>query len=237
MNRLYEVSNQGDVMLSFNVPVSVNGYDYAPNEPCLFLEDVLVKFNYHELDSASKAQGNIMSYQQLVPATITLSNVALTTKICDLILSEPSEPISVQHRMRVLGNEDALYVTTDIDTSKPIFIYDAKGNAVKDYGEIAGSIIYGNFDLSQKYTVYYYGLAQQGDQYGLDGSSLPYMNMQIILKGNVDKRTSTTILRFPKVVLNAIPVFLGTYGSVLQVPLVFDVIKDRFGGKPQVVFV
>ena len=233
MNKLYEISNQGDVVLSFNVPVTLDGYTYAANEPCLFLENVMVRFNYLEKDASSTARGNVVAFQELIPSSIALSETSLTTKICDLVLSRASSPMQIQRRAQVMGNEDGLYLTEEIITSKPVFIYNNKGQKV-GYDRLEENFIAGQFDPSQKYVVYYY-VDAQGEQYGLESSSLPYMNMQITLQGNTDKQRAKTVMYFPCVVLNAVPVFAGTYGSVLSVPLTFDVI-DKSWGKPQVVF-
>ena len=236
MNRLYEISNQGDVMLSFNGPVSVNGHNYAPNEPCLFLENVLVKFNYYETDALAKAQGNVVSYQHLIPRTITLSETSLTTKICDLMLARKENTLSVRRRIVAMGNDDCIYLSEGIDAERPIFVYNKDGSKVEGYSyDPEFQCLNGTFDATQKFVIYYYAKSQ-GDQYGLESESLPYMNMQITLKGNTDKQAGKTILYFPAVVMNAVPVFAGTYGSVLSVPLTFDVVNKNYGGKPQVVF-
>ena len=224
MGKLYETGGQADILLSFKTQVTIAGRTYAANEPYMYLSDVNYDFRFKETDSAAETRANLIKFHQIVPSAVALTDLPLSSKICDLILERQKEnSISCMKRWKAKGNGSTL-ILPDEPADGKVYIYE--NGEVVEFDSIDGNIIHGNFDFEKDYVIFYSGKVE-GDVYGLEHASLPYMSMQIMIKGNTNKTSSRTVLILPTVVLNSTPIFGTSYNDIMKVPLVFEVISSR----------
>lgn len=231
MGKLYETGGQADVLISFKAPITINGRTYSEGEPYLYLSEVTYNFKFDEVDSSSEAGRNLIKFHRICPSAIALTDMALTDKICDLVLGRmETSSLPYMKRWSAKGNEDCI-ILPDEPVEEGLYIYES-GNPV-DYDRIEGNVIYGAFDLEKTYVIFYSSTVN-GDVYSMEKTTMPYMSMQIIVKGNANKASARTLLLFPTVALNSVPVFGTSYSDIMKVPLVFDVINR--GPGPVVLF-
>lgn len=227
-NKLYEFGGTADVILKSRIEQTINGVTYAANEPYTVFKDVSVELQYDSY--TTNGAGGIsnktnLSIRQGQPTKIALFGCPLTDKVCNLIFTQEKETTYTEtcHKTLVCLEDGKLHLTTS--NIQSMFVYDDEYNKVGVFAasDIAEQCVTGNFVAGRRYLVFQ-TLVKTGKIYKFDMPIYPYFSLEIIGKGNTDKKTSGVYLNFDAVSLVSTPALDIISGGMLNAPLVFDII-------------
>lgn len=216
-NDLYEFGGQCDVIVRSAYGTKINGVTYAENEPYTILKDVFVRLDYDSTESGATAKTNITASHAGYPDAISISNVQLTSKICDLIATNNNNVSCISKYYEAESDGRAIYLPEE-PIKDSVFIY-YKGKRQEGFVVTDTAIYCDYFVPGEKYLVFYD--VPMNTSYDFEIPHYPYFALDIIAKGNTNKRSENCYMKFPATALVAVPVFDLVNGSILNVPLKF----------------
>jgi hypothetical protein len=219
MNNLYEFGSACDVVIRCKSKRTIGGKTYEANEPYTILRDVYVSVGYRTIASQADTTSNILAYREGLPDVVSISNIELNTKICDLI-AERAQIECVNKFCESIGTNGKLYL--------PETPYDSNIFIVHNNESITGfikenDVLIGDFVDGEQYLVFY-TVAATGDAFKFEVPSYGYFSLDIVGKGNSNKQTQNIYITFPAVSLMSVPVFNMVNGTILNVPMQFECI-------------
>ena len=233
MNNLYEYGGIADVLIKPNIDMVIGNKTYKANEPYTILRDVQVNLLYEQINSNIAAKKPVGSSQAARPYQIAISNITLTQKVCNLILTKDEESNYTKTvNEKIIAENESLYLSNE-PINNNIFVYDSSfAAAVVENTE--ANILTGDFIDGQEYLVFY-DITDSGSKYKLEVPHYPYFTFEITAKGNDNKTTSDVYFKFPAVSIVTVPNFNIVYNNILNTPLVADIIYLR-QEEPTIIF-
>lgn len=230
-NSLIEIGSKANVILKCNVATYINGTTYAAGEPYLYLQDVAIAIDYRNYDKNGSAIETVIANSTITPKKVSLSNVSFSRKICSLIAAFQNTNTAYNYTLfkTLVADGTSLYLTDAIDSTEAFYVYDSSFAKVANvsYATAPNSLTSANFVSGDQYLVSFF-TPVVSTKFNLDQPcSLPYMSMEIQGIGNVDKISKKILIYFEKVSLNSMPQFNFMYDNVINVPLVFHIIKGN----------
>lgn len=223
MNTLYEYGGIANVLIKTNVETEIGGKVYKAGEPYTMLKDVYVVLGYEQATTPIAAKKPVSSSQSARPYRITITNITLTKKVANLILTKCVDDTFTRTIIeKAYPIDGELYLANEIAANTPVFVYDSSGAAVSVKDSTANTIV-ADFENDQEYTVYY-SIAATGTKYKFEIPHYPYFTFEIEGKGNKDKLTNSVYFKFPAVSLVTVPNLDLVYDGILSTPLVCDLI-------------
>lgn len=222
---LMEFGGQSTVILRATTDFTVNDIHYQKDDVIFVLEDVSLDFSYNEkLNRASVGKQNIMFYDERYINTITISETSLTSDFLEIFCEKLEEKYLRTHIEKVFVTDKTAFLTNKI-TSNNIYIID-HGKYEIVLNEEYNSIQLITADFSDgEYTILYQEELDQ-PSYNINSScSIPYLSMEIISRGNLDKINSNIYFTIPKVSLLNRPDYSLT-NKVSSQNMSFKVIHD-----------
>ena len=233
MNTLYEYGGIANVLIKTNIDTEIGGKVYKAGEPYTMLKDVYVVLGYEQATSPIAAKKPVSSSQSARPYRLTITNITLTKKVANLILTKCDDDVytrTVSEKVFAIGKE--LYLANEPVENTPIFIYDSSGAAVS-VEDSAANIITAEVEDGQEYLVYY-TISSTGTKYKFEIPHYPYFTFEISGQGNKDKLTNQVYFKFPAVSIITTPNLDLVYDGILSTPLVADIIY-QFQEEPTIV--
>lgn len=221
MNNLYEFGGSCDVVIRCNSERTINNKQYKAGEPYTILRDVFCSLQYKNNTAEANAKTNIVATRQGSPDIVNISNIVLNDKICDLIATRNGFKY-ITKVYEGYGENGKLYLPQKPEGS--IFIF--KGSIAINEFEINDYILTGNFEEGASYLVIYQILTQHSC-FEFDTPHYGYFSLEIIGKGNQNKKSENIYMSFPAVSLMSVPVFDLVNGTLLNTPLQFECIHHR----------
>lgn len=226
MNKVYEFSNVGDVLIKTSVPMTIGGREYAANEPYTILKDVEVRFVYDNTTSTASAKQLAIAAQQAIPAQINITPTALTQKICDLVLTNIVENSLLQTKQEIIYATNNTLFLSEAPATQEVFVYDQTMQKITDITLNGNEAISESFNDNEPYLVFY-STNIAAKVFNLEVPHYPYFSLEITIKGNVDKSAGKLHFNFPATSLISVPRFDINKQNLLNVPFVFAVIASR----------
>lgn len=219
MNNLYEFGGMCDVVIKCNSERKIGNKTYAAGEPYTILKDVFVNIGYRNTTSEASAKNNIAAHRSGMPDLVNLSNLTLTTKVCDLIATRV-QPQTITKYYTAIGEDGVIYLPETF-VSNSTYVYNRNERFV-DYSENEDRLT-GQFVEGGEYLIFYSVLVDN-TYYDFNVPSYGYFTLDIIGKGNLDKKTKNVYIHLPAVSLISTPVFDLINGNILNTPLQFECI-------------
>lgn len=203
-NNIIETGSSAKVILRAICDFSTNGKSYTKGQIVSYIPDCLYSFNFSTNSSSARQGSKIdLSYDETYANTITLSNVPMTTDLLRLLTTNFKQQAYVPIIEQVIINNHKFYTT-----QLPI--------ATKDCQEIDSGMVF-TYTSGYEYaapdsdngliTIVYY-TSKQGASYDINSNvntNIPYLSMEIINTGNINKQSNHMILNFNTVKLHATP--------------------------------
>ena len=223
---LMEFGGQATVILRAITDFTVNDLEYYKDDVVFLLENVTLDFSYLEKSSDVRVgKQNHLFYDERHINTITIGEASLTSEYLRLFCTKVNTFYNRTHIEDVHITQGNLFLTKKI-TEKEIYILN-HGKYQVNIDEQYNSASLEAADLLEdgNYTILYQENIQQ-DVYDINNSnSIPYLSMEIIGQGNLDKEDSKIYFFIPKVSLLNRPDFSLTRRVTAQ-NLTFKVIQD-----------
>lgn len=227
-NSLIEIGSKANVVIRFKTKTKINGKEYEANEPFLILKEVDAWVSYANIDKVEEVGvKKITAHSSIKPTSVSIMGAPFTRKLCSLLSTFISTGSAYSYtKMKTLTSfEGVIYLPEEIDTNKPIFVYDGEYNKIPFvYNQESNSISSSEFIDSNDYLISF-SPVMIGTSFSLNKPDLPYMTLEIQGVGNIDKRTKNVVLFFDKVSLNSIMEFNFIQDDRINVPLVFHILE------------
>lgn len=222
MNNLYEYGGIADVLIKPNIDMVIGNRSYKANEPYTVLRNVQVNLLYEQISSDITAKKSISSSQIARPYQISINNITLTQKVCNLILTKAeNDTYNKTINEKIIAEKGSLYLS-DEPINDNIFVYDSSFSAISVENAEA-NVLSGDFVDGQEYLVFY-DITDSGNKYKLEIPHYPYFTFEITGKGNDNKMTSDIYFKFPAVSIVTVPNFNIVYNNILNSPLIANII-------------
>lgn len=223
--KLIEFGGQATVILRAVTDFEVNNVFYKKDDVVFLLRDVNLDFTYNEKYSDTKVgHKNLLFYDERAINNIVIEQASLTSEYLQLFCKKIVEPYYKSNIEKVNFRDKTAYLTKTISTDS-IYIID-KGQSRISYDSEYNSITLTDMELEDgEYTIIYKEKLNE-DNYDINNScSIPYLSMEIICEGNIDKERGNCYITVPKVSLLNRPDFTLTNQITIQ-NLTFKVIHD-----------
>ena len=219
MNDLYEFGGVSDVIIRCNSDRTIGNQLYKAGQPYTILKDVLVQIGYRNTTSDSSAKTNILANREGLPDLISIGNIVLNTKVCDLIADRTSAQAHTKY-IEYIAEDNKIYLP-EAPIQNTVYVY-YKNQLLTDF-TINNDILFGNFISGEKYVIIY-SVLSDNICFNFNVPSYGYFSLDIIGKGNLNKQTQNIYIHFPAVSLISNPIFNLVNGSILNAPLQFTCI-------------
>ena len=223
MNNLYEYGGIADVLIKPNIDMIIGNKTYKANEPYTVLRDVQVNLLYEQTSSDIAAKKPVSSSQRAYPYQIAITNIQLTQKVCNLILTKQEDDKYIKTvNDKVVAESGNLFLSNEpVNTN--IFVYDSSFAAIL-IEETAANILTGSSLVEGEEYLVFYDIEDSGDKYKLEIPHYPYFTFEINGKGNNSGVTSNIYMKFPAVSIITVPNFNILTNNILNTPLVANII-------------
>ena len=219
MNNLYEFGGVCDVIIRCNSERKIGQRTYQAGEPYTILKDVYVNVGYRTTMSDASAKNNVLVHRAGLPDLVNISGVTLTDKVCNLIATQENSA-RITKSIEVIADDGVIYMPEDY-IKDSVYIY-YNNIRIEDF-TTEGDKILGSFVESVSYLVFYSILAS-GSCFNFEVPSFGYFALDIVGKGNIDKKSKNVYISFPAVSLISVPIFDLVNGTILNAPLQFECI-------------
>ena len=223
INQVFAFGSTVNVLIRCKTAMTINGQNYAANEPYTLLNNVNVSFDYGDNRSDINVHnGSLLAYKTDYPEELYIDNVTLTDKISQLLfkINNNTSEVSIYTK----DCSDNFYIEMN---AKDIFLY-KNNNLITDYTYNAadGNIVINNYDTTATYLLFYsYNISQAS--YDLTSPDFSYFTLELFGTGNKTKETMDVYLKIASAKL--LPTknmsFKATEGNN-SASLVFKIIKD-----------
>lgn len=222
--KLLEFGGQANVILRANIDMSINGTNYQAGDVVFLFEGVDLEFTYNEKHNTSTiGKRNQLSYFERNINTVNISNLSLTTDYIEVFGEQKTDNFdrSVIEQVTVT---DKKFYTLQLPSTNMVYILNQGQLNVNVDAEYREVTLLEDIEDGE-YTVIY-TTSVNTPLYDINGmESIPYLQMEIMGLGNVDKENGNVYIRIPKVNLINRPDFsLSTRVSAQD--LTFQVIQD-----------
>lgn len=222
MNNLYEFGGSCDVIIRCNSERTIGGKVYQANEPYTILENVYCSLQYKNITSDIGTKNNVIATRDGLPDFVNITNVTLTDKI-NCLIAEKIQPQTIGCVYYGEAYDNVIYLP-EIPIVKSIFIY-YKNNKIENY-TVEQDKILGEFVDGEEYLIFYEKISQHAC-FDFSTPHYGYFTLEIIGKGNQDKISDQVYIKLPAVSLMSVPVFDLVNGSVLNMPMQFQIIHQN----------
>jgi hypothetical protein len=234
-NAVIEVGSKVDIIIRFNSTATINGKQYAAEEPFLLLKEVNANIIYDANSKTSRINPNqLMAFSDAAPRGISIRGYSLSRKILGLIASYAAENVSYQKttfKTMVADRPSELepgliFLTEEIPVDSTFFVYDSEFNSVEatyvsEMNALESlSFVDGNFYLVSFSPEYF------GTKFTMKKPCVPYMSLEIQGKGNINKIKKDYIVKLSKVSLESVLDLSLVYNGSINVPLDFAILQD-----------
>lgn len=216
MNNLYEFGGVCDVIVRCNSERTIGNRTYKSGEPYTILKDVYVNVGYRTTISDASAKNNVLSNREGLPDVVNISGVTLTDKVCNLIATKEKQGI-ITKSYEAVADDGVIYMP---ETYIPDSVYIYRGNELITDFTVENDKLLGVFEEGQTYLIFY-SVLMSANCFNFEIPSFGYFSLDIIGKGNIDKKSKNVYISFPAVSLISVPVFDLVNGTILNAPLQF----------------
>ena len=222
--KLLEFGGHANVILRANIDMSINGNTYNAGDVVFLFEGVNLEFTYNEKHNTSTiGRRNQLSYFERNINTINISNLSLTTDYIEVFGEQQTDNFDRSVIERVVVTDRKFY-TLQLPSKNKVYILNQGQLEVELDAEYRELTIKSDIEDGE-YTVIY-STAVDAPLYDINGmESIPYMQMEIMGLGNVDKEDGNVYIRIPKVNLINRPDF-SLSDRIGAQDLTFQVIQD-----------
>lgn len=227
INSILKAGGKVDVLIRTKTAQKIGDINLIENEPYTFINNVAINFLSSQEGVRSKADGTILSYNNMLANQVHLYNVPLTEKICNLVFQN-RKILNKTYKTLLVANNNTLILHHQ--EAYNIFVYDLNNNliGVSDYvsdGIITSDKIINN----QKYLVFYEYIINNNidnKMYNLQSPDRSYFTLDIFGKGNQDNLSSDVFIKIDTCVLitNNNLIFNNGLNSL---DLTFDIIQMK----------
>lgn len=224
--KLLEFGGKANVILRANIDMKINDNDYKKGDIVFFFEEVDLDFQYNEkLNDKSVGKQNQLSYFERHINTISISGLSLTSNYVEVFGAKQSDTFE-RTVLETTTISDKKWYSLYKPSQDKIFIINEKQYDIEineEYNEI--TILTDDEFEDGKYTIAYY-TSIDSPTYDINNiESIPYMSMEILGLGNLDKKDGNIFIKIPKVNLINRPDF-SLSDRITAQDMVFKVIQD-----------
>lgn len=227
-NKLIEMGGLATVILKVRTPFCLNGKEYEVGDILTIFEDAIAMIDYNTSSREENLKiknTNLFNYYSYQINLIDLSSISLTTEMMNLFSKYNADSFTIPNIEISAASDGNLYPLKTPDKLKPAKIIST--NVLLEHQQ---GLLYNEFlEDNKEYSFLYYS-TQDGDYFELGSNNrdhMPYLSMEIIVKGNIDKKTSYTYLFFDKVDLEDLPTLDVVDGSTNKIRLRFKVLDGN----------
>lgn len=223
--KLMEFGGQATVILRAICDFEVNGIQYTKDDVVLLLDDVPLNFTYNEkMSDVRVGKQNQLFYDERRIDTIIVGETQLTSDYLQLFCKKISNTYIRSHIETIQITDKTMYLTNKI-TNDNIYILDHGKYTVEINTEYNSATLNVEEFPDGEYDVLYQEELIQATYDVNSTCSLPYLNMEVIGQGNIDKQTGNIYFSIPKVSLLSRPEF-SLNNLITSQNLIFKVIQD-----------
>ena len=222
MNDLYEFGGTCDVIIRCKSERFIGGRKYEENEPYTILKDVTCGLQYKSINSEANAANNIINSREGLPDLVNIVNVPLTNKVLCLV----SEKISHQRIGKIYTGiaKNGIVYLPEAPLQNSVFVY--KGNERFISFTVKEDQLVAEFEEDAEYLIFYDVVATESC-FDFNCPRYGYFTLEIIGKGNQNKKSNNIYIKIPAASLISTPVFDLVSGNILHAPLQFKVIQQN----------
>lgn len=223
---LMEFGGQSTVILRAITDFTVNDFEYKKDDVVFLLKDVTLDFSYLEKSSDVKVgKQNQLFYDERHINTITIGETSLTSEYLQIFCKKTNETYTRTHVENVFITGGVMFLTNKITNNEVYILEHGKYNITLNSEYNSATLDGANILEDGEYTALYQEELAQPSYDINDSSSIPYLSMEVIGQGNLDKEDSKIYFFIPKVSLLNRPDF-SLARRVTTQNLTFKVIQD-----------
>lgn len=224
--KLLEFGGKANVVLRANIDMDINGNHYDAGDIVFLFDGVDLDFQYNEkVNDKSVAKQNQLSYFERHINTISISGLSLTSNYIEVFGKKKAESFD-RTVIETTTITDKKWYSLQKPSQDKIFILNDKQYEIEvdeEYNEI--TIKTEDELVDGEYTIAYY-TSIESPVYDINNiESIPYMSMEILGLGNLDKKDGNIYIKIPKVNLINRPDYSLSERITAQ-DMVFKVIQD-----------
>lgn len=224
--KLLEFGGQANVILRANIEMDINGIHYDKDDVVFLFEGVDLDFQYNEkMNDKTIGKQNQLSYFERHINMISISGLSLTSNYIEVFGEKKAENFD-RTVVETTTITDKKWYALNKPSRDSIFILNDKQYEIEvdeEYNEIT---LKTDEDIEDgEYTIAYYTNIDS-PVYDINNiESIPYMSMEILGLGNLDKKDGNIYIKIPKVNLINRPDYSLSERITAQ-DMVFKVIQD-----------
>jgi hypothetical protein len=197
---------------------TINSATYEANEVIAsFTADV--NLNYDNVGTIANTARTELARNDVYASNMTIIPKQLNDGMYKLIANSFSEDISVPVITTETSNESGeIYLNAEIDPAF-LIVKDTNGNKITGLTVDNANGIISGLSNSTGYKVYYYKVVEPISSITFENTSLPYLKIELIGKGNINNETKSFLIIIPKSQINATPTLNFDNSSMINIVL------------------
>jgi hypothetical protein len=197
---------------------TINSATYEANEVIAsFTADV--NLNYDNVGTIANTARTELARNDVYASNMTIIPKQLNDGMYKLIANSFSGDISVPVITTETSNESGeIYLNAEIDPAF-LIVKDTNGNKITGLTVDNANGIISGLSNSTGYKVYYYKVVEPISSITFENTSLPYLKIELIGKGNINNETKSFLIIIPKSQINATPTLNFDNSSMINIVL------------------
>jgi hypothetical protein len=226
-NNLLEFGGTGDLIASAICDFDLNGLAIMSGNVVLNLENIGVRFHYGLKNSNIKSSRTQVDYNEYYLDSFSIDMAPFNLQAQKLFSKMTESNFTVVGHEVATSMANTLLLANGTEDLESIYI----PNITEFTKEVINDVVVLKSEqfINQKSYDVYYNRTLQGNVLELDNKDMdiPYLKVQILFKGNSDKKDMINYFIVDKASLRLTPVFNLTNNSVSHIQLFFKVIDSE----------
>jgi hypothetical protein len=196
----------------------INGATYDANEVIAsFTADV--NLSYDNVGTVANTARTELARNDVYASNMTIIPKQLNDGMYKLIANSFSGDISVPVLTTETSNGSGeIYLNVEIDPAF-LIVKDINGNKITGLTVDNANGIISGLSNTTEYKVYYYKVVEPINSITFENTSLPYLKIELIGKGNINNETKSFLIIIPKSQINATPTLNFDNSSMINIVL------------------
>lgn len=225
-NNLLEFGGTGDLIASAICDFDLNGLTIMSGNVVFNLENIGVRFHYGLKNSNIKSSRTQIDYNEYYLDSFSIDMAPFNLQAQKLFSKMTESTFTITEHEVVLSMSNTLLLNNNPEDLESIYI----PNVIEFTKEVVNGVVVLKSEqfINQKSYDVYYNRTLKGNVLELDNKDvdIPYLKVQILFKGNSDKKDMMNYFLVDKASLRLTPVFNLTNNSVSHIQLFFKVINS-----------
>lgn len=227
-NKYLNASGKGFIMIKAASDCVVAGKNYLKGQLITTISEADYEISYRSLNKTTTSKTFLLGTTDYEPITVEIRAQNLSETLADLLFTEKElNPIyEIPEIESQISNNSGNIILTNMPKTGTVFVYNAARDLVTGWSIDSMGLISG-LDVNTKYFITYYVETSLDILYRVSKNSIPYVQLEIVNKGNVGGKGRSMYLNIPRASLEIEPVLNFTMGQIASIPLKFNILDGN----------